>query len=73
METLIEVIQGIIVALSLIITIKYFMRLSNRHQAKSKPLNPLVVGKKLKSPIIDKTLKKIIRPQVPVAVKRTTP
>jgi hypothetical protein len=68
METLIEAIQGALVALSLIIMISYFMKLSNRHQTQNKPLNPLVIGKKLKSPIIDKTLKKIIKHQVPEAV-----
>jgi hypothetical protein len=53
METLVEIIQGAIVALSLIITIRYFIGLSYRHHAKLKPLNPLVVGKKLKSPIAE--------------------
>jgi hypothetical protein len=47
METLTEIIQGAIVALTLIITARYFSTLYNRHQAENKTLRPLVVGKKL--------------------------
>jgi hypothetical protein len=50
METLTEIIQGAIVALTLIITARYFSTLYNRHQAENKTLRPLVVGKKLKIP-----------------------